>query len=287
MAARIAWSLSLSNFSTAASARPFPICSNANDSRSVICHYAAPTPAREPDFKAMNAKNMPSGESFKLWSVPADSRFQRTCPSIRSSQLLTDSLSNALPSSLLDPKTLVEPKTFDSILHLQVCHIIGAYGKYVDDISVRYFQGVHRWLPVISRHRFHDRLVNFQDPATADFSILLLTMCLITSQPALGSEDESSNQETLYLTTKMLFAHAQAFNPNSTNMIQAALLIATYEYAHGMSDAAYISIGTCARMAFAAGLQKSRVPQMFIDDRSRLKDAEEKNLWWGIVICER
>ena len=46
------------------------------------------------------------------------------------------------------------PITADGIFHLRIYEIIRAYGKYVDEITVKYFQGVHRWLPVISRSRF-------------------------------------------------------------------------------------------------------------------------------------
>ena len=94
-------------------------------------------------------------------------------PSNRAFFMLTDSLS---PS-------LVVPTTVDGIFHLRVCEMIRAYGKYVDDITVRYFQGVHRWLPIVSRSRFHDRLVVFQSPPVVDFSVLLLSMCLITHYP--------------------------------------------------------------------------------------------------------
>lgn len=72
-------------------------------------------------------------------------------------------------------------------------------------------------------------------------------------------------------------------------MIQAGLLIATYEYAHGLIEAAYISIGTCARMGYAGGLHTGQLGQSSSGGQSSptLKEEEEHNLWWGIVICER
>ena len=70
-----------------------------------------------------------------------------------------------------------------------------------------------------------------------------------------GSDEDL---QTLYLTTKMLFAHAQASISTSTSLIQASLLIATYEYGHGLIEAAYISVGTCARMGYTAGLYKGQ-----------------------------
>ena len=95
--------------------------------------------------------------------------------------------------------------------------------------------------------------------------------------------------QTMYLTTKMLFAHAQAYISTSTSLIQASLLIATYEYGHGLIEAAYISIGTCARMGYAAGFHKGQFGRSSLRCQSwpTLKDEEEHNLWWGIIICER
>ena len=72
-------------------------------------------------------------------------------------------------------------------------------------------------------------------------------------------------------------------------MIQAGLLLATYEYAQGLVEAAYVSIGTCARMGYAGGIhvgQLGRTP-LGCQLPLTLKEEEERNLWWGIVVCER
>lgn len=72
-------------------------------------------------------------------------------------------------------------------------------------------------------------------------------------------------------------------------MIQAGLLIATYEYAQGLVEAAYISIGTCARMGYAGGIHVGQLGRTPSGGKlaPTLKDEEEHNLWWGIVVCER
>ncbi|MCJ1403640.1 hypothetical protein MMC11_006863 [Xylographa trunciseda] len=213
---------------------------------------------------------------------------QSKCSDIKSSLMLADSISTALPAQFrMETEDLADPTTFDESIHLQVRRIICAYGDYVDEISTRYFQGIHRWLPVISRQLFHDRLVSFRGPMTADFSVLLLSMCLVTRHPSAISRGTDNNLETLYLTTKMLFAHIQATLPTSTNLVQAALLITIYEYGHGLTDAAYISIGTCARMALTAGLQKTKLNQILGGGKSWLKEEEERNLWWGIILSDR
>jgi len=236
----------------------------------VICHYVAPTASRE---AAEFNQNVPGTGLMPT----IDDEVPRSHPSIKSSLLLGDAFLNHIPAVV----------SAHSVIHLQVCQTIWAFGDSVDDISARYFRGIHRWLPVISRCRFLDRLVDSWSPATADFSLLLLTMCLITSQSARDPYFSAGDQETLYLTTKMLFAHAQACVAISVDLIQAGLLIATYEYGHGLTNAAYISIGTCARMAAVANLPTPQTHQVPSDDQSWFKREEEKNLWWGLLICER
>lgn len=95
-----------------------------------------------------------------------------------------------------------------------------------------------------------------------------------------------SDSENLHSMTKMLFVQAQTHTISSIDLIQAALLIATFEYAHGMVDLAYVSIGTCARMASAAKLIYGE--QLHAESRGRLtsEPEEEQNLWWGIRTCE-
>lgn len=143
--------------------------------RSVICHYEAPataegvTEASIPD----PAPVPPSATRLLPRQNTGEQLINNIHPSNRALFMLTDSLSPSLEI----------PTTADGNFHLRVCEIIRAYGKFVDDVTVTYFRGVHRWLPVISRSRFHDRLVLLQSSAAADFSILLLSMCLITHHP--------------------------------------------------------------------------------------------------------
>lgn len=256
-------------------------------SRSFVCHYVSPKiQAKAAESDSVETTRLL--EDAICWSSHTDKGLSGSmCLSIRSSLLLMDSFSSALPAHLQPETKKLTEATFGERLHVQVGRIIWAYGKYVDEISTRYFQGIHRWLPVISRQRFHDRLISFRDSSTAGFSILLLSMYLVTSHPAAVLRGKEYDQVTLYLTTKMLFTQAQAVLPTSTNLVQAGLLIATYEYGHGLTDVAYISIGTCARMALTAGLLKTKFNQRPGAGESLVKELEERNLWWGILLSDR
>lgn len=176
--------------------------------------------------------------------------------------------------------------TINDVLHHQVQYVIRATGRYVDEITSRYFQGIDRWIPVISRRRFNDRIVDGRGLYTADFSILLLTMSLITYCPT-NIPGNIPDQETVYLCTKMLFAQVQASAAASTYLIQACILLAVFEYASGRAEVAFVSIETCAVMSHVLSSYKRSRFQDFEDPDEGLQAIEEKNLLWGVMICER
>lgn len=185
-------------------------------------------------------------------------------------------------------------------MYLEVHGIIRATGQFVDDISARYFQGLHRHLPVISRTRFYKNLINLGAAPAADFSVLLLTICLMTHKPVLANQSPeatgSVEQQSLYLTARSLFAQVQVSCSPSLPLIQASLLLAVYEYTHGRPDDAFVTIAGTARMAYAAGIHacdRHQTPTIHTTgdhntDPDLLLQAEEAaNTWWGIVVCER
>jgi hypothetical protein len=201
--------------------------------------------------------------------------------------MLMDSLADVFPSNTLNPSKPTEPTSVNSAFHSQICRIIRADGHFIDDITSEYFQGVHRWLPIISRKRFNERLMDFQTLPTADFSILLLCMRLITRHPDTAALDKTHDHDVLYLATKTLFTQVRSFIPCSMHLIQAGVIISTYEHAHGMIEAAYDSIGACARMAFAAGLHRTRCSEVVQGTDAWYEDEESLATWWGLMICDR
>lgn len=185
-------------------------------------------------------------------------------------------------------------------MYIQVHGVIRATGQFVDDISARYFYGFHGHLPIVARTRFNNNLVSGKAAPTADFSVLLLAMCLLTHVPALGyhagqAAATSIEQKSIYLTTRSLFAQVQASCTPSIPLIQAGLLLAVYEYIQGWPDDSFVTISGIARMAYAI--------RMHTRDRGQIQMAhayghnanmgppqqaeEEANTWWGIVIFER
>lgn len=186
-------------------------------------------------------------------------------PVIRSSILLANTLSAVLQD---------EPTNLNSTLYLQILRIFRLTGQTVDEICVRYFRGMHSFIPILSPPRFYEQLLHSNTSPSAAFSMLLLSMGLVTYRPHLAMSCSVVDPMTLYLTTKSLFTQAQSSISRSLPLIQAGIIIANYEYATQKINEAFASIAVCARMGYAAGLHLGNL-------------AEEANTWWGIVIAER
>lgn len=248
--------------------------------RALACRYSALTTLSKPIQSNVSVKLAPVYSSPNQSSVHSvecsiPQQLESLCPSTRSLLLLAD--------SLMGSTGLV---TVDDVLHYQVRQIIRATGRYLDEITLRYFQGIHKWIPVISRRHFHDHLVDTSGLHTADFSILVLAMSLITYCPT-NNSGNIPDQETLYLSTKMLFAQVQASVVTSKYLIQAGILLAVFEYASGRAKIAFVSIETCTAMAQTLGSYKGSRSPSFQTTEADLEFVEERNIWWGIAICSR
>lgn len=180
-----------------------------------------------------------------------------------------------------------EPKSVDSAIYLQVLRIIRATGQFVDDVSARYFRGFHSFVPVISRPRFHDQLLQSGAPPPAGFSALLLSMCLVTYHPEIVAQaTESLAPATLYVTVRTLLAQVQASSSTSLHLIQATAILAAYEYATRKFDEAFATIGLCARMGYACSLHLAD-PKPDMGHDAYLEAEEARNTWWGVITSER
>lgn len=229
---------------------------------------------------------MDASGSTSTWTSIPRSVLGRLNPSMRVSILLMNSMSDMIQSNVHEPNASQFSTSTDAIFHSQVCHIIRADGHYVEDVVTRFFNGVHSWLPIISRKRFINRFQTLHNAPSADFSILLLAMRLITQHPS-PDPDTDQDREILYLATKTLFAQVQAFVPISVALVQAVIILARYEQAHGLLDAAYITCGTCARMAFSLDMHNATCSEKVVGSDAWYDDEEALATWWGLIICDR
>jgi hypothetical protein len=191
-----------------------------------------------------------------------------------------------------------EPSAAAASLYLEANRLIRATGRFLDEICTRYRLGIHHYLPIICLETFDNALFTLATAPAPDFSVLLVSICLITylpertPQPAGAPTRATLERTTLHLAARSLFAQVRALSPPSVHLIQAGVLLAVYEYAQGQPDAAFASLAECARMAYAAHIWR-RKPRLPHEDSPRgsassyLLAEEAANTWWGLIICER
>lgn len=202
----------------------------------------------------------------------------------RSLILLMDTFSDgdALPSQTVS-LSLMDPTRIDMAIYRQARRIIEMTGQVFDEFTALFFEGLHNHLPIINQKNFNEQQIAIGPFPTPGYSILMLSICLLTYYPDLVPEfPHPIGRQALYLAVKSLFAQVQGFTSPSVNLIQAGILLALYEYSNGRPDDAFVSINSCSRMGYAAFLhceQSTVLPE--------LEEDEAANTWWGIIICER
>ncbi|KAK4497110.1 hypothetical protein PRZ48_011560 [Zasmidium cellare] len=183
----------------------------------------------------------------------------------------------------------VGPK-LDGLVNLQVCHAIHRTGISIDELANRFFHYFHQWLPIISPATFRETATKYQHGVPpADFSVLLLSMYVIVLRPTDGPmHKDDIRPKDLYNTVKIFLGHVQTKLCSSILLVQATILVASYEYACGKPGGAYVSLGLALRMGYVLELQHSVMPDSLhkgpLLQHSR---AEQKNIWWGIIVMER
>ncbi|KAL6815030.1 hypothetical protein J3E69DRAFT_375493 [Trichoderma sp. SZMC 28015] len=162
---------------------------------------------------------------------------------------------------------------------------IGATLAEQDSYVSAFFNGVHRWLPVLDEERFRGRLLG-KTPAElpADVALLLLCMRLITSAPSESSRN--GTRTDLHLAAKQGFLNLEMAGVLSVECLEAGLLISLYEINHAIYPSAFLSVGACTRYGQALGFGgpntlKLRPPY----NRSELE--ESRRLWWAVILLDR
>ncbi|RFU34686.1 hypothetical protein B7463_g1652, partial [Scytalidium lignicola] len=148
--------------------------------------------------------------------------------------------------------------------------------------AVKYFRTIHLWFPIISEISFYERLSNILLQPSAAYSLLSLSMALITTIPK-----DNEKMLSLYFLLKSSIAIVEAGNINSLEVVQARLLVSLFEVGHGMDPAAFISLAATARAAVAIGLNQT-VKNRCVDNTNVLSRSEQGHrVWWGLVMVDR
>lgn len=101
------------------------------------------------------------------------------------------------------------------------------------------------------------------------------------------SESGANPKTPMYTVAKRFFLELETAGCFSIRLVQAGLLIGFYELGHCIYPAAYMSIGVCARLAVALGLDKDIKQSNIIAGLLWDQVEERKRVWWAILILDR
>ncbi|CEJ54616.1 hypothetical protein PMG11_00919 [Penicillium brasilianum] len=184
--------------------------------------------------------------------------------------------------------SLLQPSYLKLIVAMNLSKILDDRHTSVRAMGEKYLSVIHNYAPVISKERLEWRTQESEalDPNTP-FLIFILSIILLTEEPVekFVSSDTASPPD-LYRTCKHIHTLYMSFNKPCIEMIQSGVLIALYEHAQCMGSQAYLTIGTCARMAGAIGLLSATSS---VSSSSKLGNSteEETNILLGIYILDR
>lgn len=150
-------------------------------------------------------------------------------------------------------------------------------------IRDRYFNTVHQWLPMISAKRLAQRVPNFY--AKPDITLALLLSCMkLVTYPLVYD----LRHTPLYYTAKQFFQVVQDSCMMSIHLLQATVLIALYEIAHGAYPVGYLSVCHAVRLGMMMGLHdRKHAAQLFGPSDTWTLREEERRTWWAVVVLDR
>lgn len=185
----------------------------------------------------------------------------------------------------LDPKVF---RYYGVEIPKPISPIPSSFADYIGDIrhvAADFFNNIHVWMPIISKKRFYENLLNPLMQPRIDVAILMYCMKLITVSP---SEDKNGgNPKTShYLTAKRILLEAEIAGILSLQLLQAGLLLTIYEVGHAIYPLAYTSLGTWARYGVSLGINGKRQAGS-IEQYTWVDEEERRRVWWAILILDR
>jgi hypothetical protein len=164
-----------------------------------------------------------------------------------------------------------------------LCETVG-HRQAVEHVTANYFNSINYWFTIIDRTTFESQVEQMWSFPSSEVSLLVLCMLLTIRMP---NENGASMDDGLYLSVKTAFTLVQSKIPLSLSLLQAQLLIALYEYSHGLPQQAYISVGSCVQMTRSFGWH---IRSFWSEERQQLLARELKLdsiLWWAVVYVDR
>lgn len=156
-----------------------------------------------------------------------------------------------------------------------VSEILESAGVSVAGLLQEYASCMLRWIPLVSLDTFTLERHDNQLPGP----ILLLSMFLVTKRP-FGNSDYLKTS-TLYTTVKQIHAILQASGEVHLEVVQAIMIMAIYECAHGMARQAHVTLGACVSLVNLLDVDAQQEP------KGQLTEEQLNPLHVSILVLDR
>ncbi|KAF7912691.1 uncharacterized protein EAF01_001712 [Botrytis porri] len=251
--------------------RTLPQCSGCLR-RDLTCEYSTPEQTRN----SVSTSTLTSTQPWHNIEIPVN-HDHFYAQSINFSAML-----------FLDPYILQQgqidiPQSGSSI-PAHILHLLGDITS-IHLCVTEFFSHDQTWVAFFSKPRFYSYHLPSQIciPNRPETILLLLSIKLITTLPPTNPRNP---QTSLYQTIKHYCLEVETSNVPSLPILQAEILIAVYEMGHGIYPATYLSIGACARYAYALGINCNK--RLNVKRVLTMMEVEERRrVWWAIVILDR
>jgi len=165
-----------------------------------------------------------------------------------------------------------------------ICQMLGNLDG-LREITTRFFGTTHTWFPMLSRKRFEIMLNDPGFKPLPDVALLFSAMHLLTDE---GSNCRNSTRTNSYWSVKDYAVALEANAVMTPQLLQANVLIAAYEIGHAIYPGGYLSVGRCAIIGKALGLDnRKNAPQMLRRYGAWAELEELRRLWWAILLLDR
>lgn len=161
------------------------------------------------------------------------------------------------------------------------------YEAFVQNHRFRsdYLDTVHQWLPIIDEKSFMAESLDGVDPIQM---LLFMATYLIVQRPDGQAGRRSTLHDQYYAVKQLYFKNlAEMTAKPPVKLLQSGVLIATYEYGHGLIESACYTLGPCISAGMMLSLHNNREPSSQSPGHEVNSQREESFVWWAITITDR
>ncbi|KAH7239901.1 uncharacterized protein BKA55DRAFT_576731 [Fusarium redolens] len=153
-----------------------------------------------------------------------------------------------------------------------VYRILDLTGVTVPHLIQDYFVKIHPWFPVLGRNLLQESCSTLSIGSKPSSLLRLLAILLVTRHPC--GPEEHPTTSVLYTTLKQLVVTSRPVADSCCDLLQCNLLIALYEYGQGLTNEAFLTLGSSVALQKLASsfMRQIRSSEAYIPDISHYEN---------------